>query len=504
MRYCTISLLLLLILAACTSGGRRRPPRPTGLSGQELAEIHCGNCHLLPAPGLLDKATWENGVLPEMAYRLGMRDPLEKLGQLEPDEIAAVLRAGAYPDGPVMAAEDWQKIQRYYVENAPEKPLPQPARPPVKTGLPFFEVRPLREKMTRLPMLSLVKIDESRRRVYAGRREKQLLEVYDSALHITDTLALSSPVSDIAIVENALFLLQMGIMEPNDRRQGKLVRVDEHRQSTLLDSLQRPVQMTFDDLNRDGTPDYLICQYGNESGKLSWYDGKTRKNHLLKTQPGVRNTFVRDMNHDDLPDIVALLCQARESVSIWYNRGNGSFEENVVLQFPPVYGSSYIELADMNADGHPDILYTNGDNADYSFSLKSYHGLRIFLNDGQNHFTERFFYPVYGASKVLARDFDADGDPDIALIAFFPDANQLPNEGFLFFENRGDLQFEVSTFVEAAAGHWLVMDAGDLDGDGRPDIVLGSFLKSGLGQAGGTNTGQPLSLVWLRNVAGKR
>ena len=55
-----------------------------------------------------------------------------------------------------------------------------------------------------------------------------------------------------------------------------------------------------------------------------------------------------------------------------------------------MYGSSYLELADMNNDGHLDILYTNGDNADYSYVLKKYHGLRIFINDGKNQFLVDF------------------------------------------------------------------------------------------------------------------
>ena len=37
-----------------------------------------------------------------------------------------------------------------------------------------------------------------------------------------------------------------------------------------------------------------------------------------------------------------------------------------LLRFQPVYGSSYFEFADFNKDGHKDILYTCGDNADFS------------------------------------------------------------------------------------------------------------------------------------------
>lgn len=506
-KYCPVCLLLLLLIYACTADRSRKGPKPTGLSGKELAEIHCAGCHLFPAPDLLDKSAWENGILPEMAYRLGMRDPLEKLAVLAPDEIITVLRAASYPDGPVLASEDWQKIIRFYVGNAPEKPLPQELKSPVGAGLPFFEVRPLAEKMDVLPMVSLVKIDETDGCIYAGRREKRMLEVYDRSLKKIESLPVSSPLSDMALSKGqGLMALQMGTMEPNDLCNGQLIAIDAQKQKVvLLDSLQRPVQMTVIDLNGDGIADYLVCQYGNETGKLCWYDGKNMQEHVLKIQAGARNTVVQDMNNDGRPDIVVLMCQAREGISVWYNLGKDVFEEHFILQFPPVYGSSYFTLADMNADGRPDILYTNGDNADYSYSLKRYHGLRIFMNEGNDRFAEKFFYPVYGASKVAAADFDSDGDLDLALIAFFPDEHQKPNEGFLFFENRGDLHFDVSTFKEAASGHWLVMDTGDVDGDGRPDIVLGSFFKSGLGQrTEKAESAGPVPMFFLRNVSKRK
>lgn len=502
MRY-AVFLLLGLSIWACTSGNRAPagPPPPSNLSGKELAEIHCANCHMFPAPDLLDKSGWQNGVLPEMAYRMGVKPLIDKIGSYDPSELAAVLQSGNYPDQPLVAEEDWQKIIRYYVDNAPEKPLPQAPKTPVKTGLPFFEVKTVTESGLYMPMLSMLKIDPVNGRLYAGRREKRLLEVYDASLQKIDTIPLTSPLSDMVLSGGQTpLLLEMGIMEPNDQRKGILKRLDaQHQQSILLDSLQRPVHIDYTDLNRDGTPDYLICQYGNETGKLAWYDGKTNKEHLLKYAPGARNTVVTDWNNDGLPDVVVLMCQARERISVFYNRGAGHFDEEVLLEFPPIYGSSYVTVADMNNDGHPDLLYTNGDNADFSYSLKRYHGVRIFLNDGQNHFTEQYFYPIYGAGKVLSADFDGDGDIDMAVISFFTDPAQQPNEGFLFFENKGNLQFEVSTFKDADQGKWLVMDVGDLDRDGRPDIVLGSFNKAGLAQ-GRVKRGLPPAFVWLRNV----
>jgi hypothetical protein len=85
---------------------------------------------------------------------------------------------------------------------------------------------------------------------------------------------------------------------------------------------------------------------------------------------------------------------------------------------------------------------------------------------------------MYGASKAIARDFDQDGDLDIAAISFFPDYQRQPLCGFVYLENKGNLQFEPSTFKEAAAGHWLTLESGDVDLDGDQDLLLGSFIAA--------------------------
>ena len=145
------------------------------------------------------------------------------------------------------------------------------------------------------------------------------------------------------------------------------------------------------------------------------------------------------------------------------------------MRFPPAWGSSYFELADFDKDGHPDIVYTCGDNADFSTVLKPYHGVYIFMNDGKNHFTQRYFFPINGCYKAMARDFDGDGDLDIATIAFFADYKQQPDEGFVYLENKGNFSFIPWSLPEGRMGRWLTMDVGDLDGDGRTDIILGNF-----------------------------
>ena len=39
------------------------------------------------------------------------------------------------------------------------------------------------------------------------------------------------------------------------------------------------------------------------------------------------------------------------------------------------------------------------------------------------------------------------------------------------------MKFTASTCAESDAGRWMVMDVGDLDGDGDEDLALGSFVR---------------------------
>ncbi len=81
-----------------------------------------------------------------------------------------------------------------------------------------------------------------------------------------------------------------------------------------------------------------------------------------------------------------------------------------------------------------------------------------------------------GASKVLVRDFDCDQDLDMVALAMYPNLAAYPQESLLYFENRGKFSFNASYMEQEPSGRWVLMDAGDVDGDGDLDIITGSNL----------------------------
>jgi hypothetical protein len=480
------SLFFILSIISCSSKKapeQYTPPKPSGKNGKELSQIYCGSCHQSPDPSLLDKLTWEKNILPKMGWRLGMNQDFMRIySGMDMEETELLISNNVYPENPQLAEEDWQKIVNYYTENAPEKAVPQAEKQKVTVGMNDFSVKNIYGISDAPPTVTLVKFDTTKKEIFvAWRGQKNYLKKYDLNLSSKDSVSLNSPVSEISIKKESIEFLSMGLMDPSDKAKGSLIKISSNKkQEILIDKLKRPVQISYGNLNDDKIEDMLICNFGNEAGNLTWYEGGSLSPHLLKTAPGARIAYIKDMNNDKLNDIVVLMTQAREGIFIFYNKGNSEFDEKQILEFSSVYGSSFIDLVDFNKDGFVDILYTNGDNADLSISLKAYHGIRIFMNDGKNNFKQSYFYPMFGASKALAGDFDLDGDLDIAAISFFTSPDQKPDEGFLLLINEGHNQFKVSTFKQANQGKWMVMDVGDMDKDGDMDIILGSFLKEGV------------------------
>ena len=453
-------------------------------SGKELAQANCAVCHAFPEPRLLDKQTWLNGVLPQMAPRLGVTT--ESLY----DQIALDPRMVVLPKP--IARADWEKIVAFYRDSAPDS-LPYqslPSEPLVDPN--FFKVSAWIPGLESSAIITLLEIDSTHKRIFVGEAGSNTLRVFDWKRKLLSTLKLASPPTSLIVDGNDVFVLQSGILNPNDQPRGSLTRYDFadgdslRPRGVVIDSLLRPVFARELDFDKDGRKDFLICEFGNNIGRFALYrstgSGFTRE--ILDPGPGATRFEIHDMTGDGAPDIVALFAQANERIVLYVNDGHGRFTAGprVLTRFPPVYGSMFFSMHDFNGDGALDILYVNGDNFDYSRVLKPYHGVRIFENDGKNNFRERFFFPVYGAARAEVADFDGDGDLDILTTSNFADAKRHPERGIMFLENRGQYNFQPYAFSIAGKNQWNLTATGDLNGDGKPDVIVGAMDLASIGR----------------------
>ena len=467
MRYFHIYILLMVVSIAfytCTESEFSK--------GERLAKIYCASCHLFPEPALLDKKSWAKSVMPEMAFRMGL--DFDKMFKMSESNRHAALQA--MPGKSLLTKEEFDLIKAYYQASAPDS---------LSLYVSFTE--PLQQFESTLwnadsllsPNISMLVADTLSNTIWIGNRANKLFH-FKNDLSLLDTFNLTSPPSTIQFKPSSdPFLLTMGTMDPNDLSNGSLV-VFQHDGATksIIDSLNRPVSFETADLNNDGLEDYIICAFGNYTGALLVYEnlgGNNFNKHIINNLPGARKVVIKDFDNNGLLDIVALITQGDEQIQLFINGGKFDFRLVTLLRFPPVYGSSYFELADMNGDGKQDIIYSNGDNADYSKVLKPYHGIRIYMSKGGYEFEHAFFFSVNGASQTVVDDFDKDGDKDIAVISFFPDFNK-PENGFLYLENQNNkFSFKVYSTPLAASARWLRMESLDLDGDKDQDILVSAL-----------------------------
>lgn len=470
-----------------------QPPAPVADYGEEeetpeeaarpfeekVARRACTMCHAFVEPEMLTRDNWAEQILPRMSVRLGVAKP-DFSSSPEGDLIRA---RKIYTEKPLVPVEWWPAIERYHLSRAPESPLPQDPRPDIELGLAGFRTEVPRFR-TPDPSTTLVKISAKRRQIFVGDDKLKALFLLDTNGAFVAKLDAANVPVDLAETDAGIYVTCVGTFLPSEVHRAELLFFPREGEGfgarrVILKELPRSTQAVFADFNGDGRMDFALCMFGNLTGRFSWFENTGTdeyREHVLSRETGAMYCDARDFNGDGRPDLAVLFAQHLESLVLMYNDGKGGFTGDSVFQKPPVYGHSHLEVADLNADGRPDFIVTNGDNGEYDSPTKKYHGVRLHLASGKGTYEEHLLFPLNGGYRALARDFDGDGDLDLAVNAYFPDYAQSPRESFVLLENRGALKFAPFTFRECISGRWLVMDAGDLDGDGDDDIVLGSYI----------------------------
>jgi len=217
------------------------------------------------------------------------------------------------------------------------------------------------------------------------------------------------------------------------------------------------------DFNADGRPDLLTAGEKLKLYRSSGPPGWTLE-PMANAGAAMAEAMFADLNSDGFPDVLAV--DASGTPTVLLNSGPPSFQlaasKAPVPVKDPLFSLRLVHVADLTGDGLADIWYSGAGG--------------VFLKNGNGVLTlVKNAVPYLGAAAGEApaaalADFDTDGDLDLYVPPHGKGAGgtMLLNDGLGRFK-KSAAAGELSAFREAC----VCAAAGDLTGNGRPDLVVG-------------------------------
>ena len=169
-----------------------------------------------------------------------------------------------------------------------------------------------------------------------------------------------------------------------------------------------------------------------------------------------------DFNSDGVADLAVCSYRSNSRLSILFGDGHGGFLTPVMYEIP--LGAMDLEVADFDGDKDVDVVVANTGQRWEGTSFT------LFKNDGRGVFVfGGIFECGRGPNGLTAADFDGDLDVDVAVAH---DDYVVYGRTIAVVYNNGDGTFSAPQILTLTAGTNRI-DAGDLNGDEHPDLVVG-------------------------------
>lgn len=243
-----------------------------------------------------------------------------------------------------------------------------------------------------------------------------------------------------------------------------------------LYGINAPYSIAISDIDGDGKPDFVVANSGAPRSSVSIFRNTSSSGSIAFESPidfatGLysNGVAVSDIDGDGKPDI-AITNAGNNTLSIFRNISlpgsitSSSFDAKIDLACGAE--PEGIAMGDVNGDGKPDMIITNQfDQAVSVFRNTSTSGI---ITAG-SFASAVDFVAGSGAYTVVLGDVDGDGRPDLVVGNAYSNAftvlRNTTSPGVITTES-------FASKVDFMTGIWpFVVAMGDLDGDGKPDVI---------------------------------
>jgi|SRR5581483_3131254 len=236
--------------------------------------------------------------------------------------------------------------------------------------------------------------------------------------------------------------------------------------------LYYPTSIAVGDFNHDGNLDLAVAapSDGNLAVLLGNGDGTFRPAIYYRAGTNPSSINAADLNHDGNLDL-AVVSDSDSYVSILLGNGDGTFQPATQTPATP-NRPTYVAIADFNGDGKPDL------------AVVAFPYISVLLGNGDGSFQPAInTLPPDESGPIGIGDFNRDGKPDVAVAPSLGGSG-----GITILLGNGDGTFTTGQTYTVGSGPTALAVA-DFNHDKNPDLAV-SNLSDGadvlLGNGDGT------------------
>lgn len=229
------------------------------------------------------------------------------------------------------------------------------------------------------------------------------------------------------------------------------------------------------DLDVDGFTDLVFAGYRDDtsyttSSVVYWgsSSGFSSGDSDEITTNGAREIEVADLDNDGWQDLVV----ANERDDSTYNRNSaiywgsptGYTSSNKLALL--TYGASSVEVGDFDDDGYLDVAFANRRNNSGDYTIDSF----VYWGDATASYASSTSLPTSGALYVDAADLDGDGYPELVYANYGDGANFSGQSSTIYWGSGAGYDAANTTSLNSSGAYEPLLT--DVNGDGYIDVAI--------------------------------